>query len=89
MSLEEEAKAMWEKQITKPTLVGTPKTLEQAIQNAIDEVCLKESNERTSTLIEKHVRDFLAQKFQLFMNGSSDITDTVSTAIWNKIMGIK
>lgn len=86
MTLEEQTKLMWEKSMGRQTLVGTPKTLDQSILNALAEIV--ETDNNAEEVISKHVRDYLSQKFQLFMNGSGDAVDTCSTAIWNKIMGI-
>lgn len=84
MSLESEAKEMWEKQMKK----GTPKSLEEAARNAI-EALREKSSDNPEEVITAHMRDYLSQKFQLFMNGSSDAVDTCATAIWEKIIGIK
>jgi hypothetical protein len=85
MSLEEEAKAMWEKQVSK----GTPKNLFQSIINGLQDTSADDTDPQMAGEIEKHVKDFLAQKFQLFMNGSGDAVDTCAQAIWEKVMGIK
>ena len=66
---------------------GTPKTLEGAIQNAIDEAEIVFTDSRARMLNGKiylHVRDFLAQKFTM------DIMDLPEVRkLWEKITGEK
>ena len=88
MTLEEQAQARWN--MSK----GTPKTLRQAIQNAthdffqLDEA--KMLGELTlESIIYSHVKDFLAQKFQLYMLGDGTVVDSTAQAIWEKVIGIK
>lgn len=42
---------------------GTPKTLYQAIQNALEEIEVTSKVPDEIVIIERHVRDFLANKF--------------------------
>lgn len=46
---------------------GTPKSIEEAIQNAIHEITQKKNfNQRDEIrIIKRHVKDFLSQKFQV------------------------
>lgn len=66
--------------------MGTPKTLQQAIQNGLHEA--NEVNEycveyylTIDQIVELHVRDFLAQKFAInFLTDDDAIRD-----LWNRI----
>lgn len=42
---------------------GTPKTLDQAIQNAVDEVFAPSGSVNAAKVIKAHIRDFICQKF--------------------------
>lgn len=71
---------------------GTPKTLHQAIFNATVECVGKDFDFATddpTDIYEKHVKDYLAQKFQLYMLGDGSLIDTTAQAIWEKVMNIK
>jgi len=69
--------------------VGTPSTLRGAIANAFTTETLpnpKELLPRTIDDVEKHVKDFLAQKFQLFRSGDGGSVDTAMLALWEKVI---
>lgn len=89
MTLEEQARARWAMQSK-----GTPQTLQQAIQNAthdffqLDEA--KILGELTlESIIYSHVKDFLAQRFQVYMLGDGTVVDSTATALWERVIGIK
>ncbi len=46
---------------------GTPKSIEDAIRNAIEEITQKKNFNQTDEIriIKRHVKDFMAQKFQV------------------------
>jgi predicted XRE-type DNA-binding protein len=91
MTLEEQVMAVWNN-----TQKGTPKSLEQAIGNALDELKQKEidvnfhiAKNDPVLIIKKHVQDFIAQKFNLFMSGDGSQIDTTAQSLWEKIVGIR
>jgi len=67
--------------------MGTPKTLEQAIKNGLNEVATRiefGATPDSSAVIEMHVRDFLAQKF------TPDVLDNPKVvALWTRVTGKK
>lgn len=84
MSLESEAIAIWNK------TVGTPKNIDEAIDNAIEELFQKNfSLEEIPIVFKKHIKDLLGQKFTPFMAGDGSVVDTTAQALWDRIMGIK
>jgi hypothetical protein len=71
-------------------IYGTPKTLEKAIENA-----LNDDTEKLSDSIRHHIRDFLAQKFQWAYLKTAELGDaelkceSLLKDLWNGITGEK
>lgn len=65
---------------------GTPKTLREAIQNALDDpnAVDEEKAQIRPEVIEQHVRDYLAQKFSVAF-----ISDQSPQELWEAITGQK
>lgn len=80
---------------------GTPRTLNQAIRNALEEAKDKiiiGINVEVSNLVESHVRDFLAQKFAvpiIELGGTEEAVQTYGMealrleSLWYEITGRK
>lgn len=66
---------------------GTPKNLNQAIQNGLSGEA-GENHEQHAAEIAKHVKDFMAQKFQLCMLRNKDL-EPLLTELFHKITGDK
>ena len=64
---------------------GTPKTLNQAIINGLEDYGFQ-NTEKLAQFIEPHIKDFLAQKFNVSMMKQSDdkLSDDIK-ALFEKI----
>jgi 2-phospho-L-lactate guanylyltransferase (CobY/MobA/RfbA family) len=71
---------------------GTPKTLNEAIQNAIEEsksAIMMGIQKDVSVIIEKHVKDFLAQKFAPKVFEAKGYEAIRLESLWYEITGKK
>jgi hypothetical protein len=70
---------------------GTPKTLTEAIRNGLEDLD-HVPNIDDAQIIEAHIKDFLSQKFQLFMlppepSHTDKIAAMTAEMLWAKIIG--
>jgi hypothetical protein len=71
-----------------------PKTLEEAIKDGVEDYCTKESREagECESVIGRHVRMFLAQKFQfLYLMAARSTSTALQTVhqVWEDLTGEK
>lgn len=69
--------------------MSTPRTIDEAIKNGLE--ISRQNQWKTDSQIadevRRHVKDFLAQKFQIFMTGRGDESDKTAQKLWYKIGG--
>lgn len=81
MNLKEQVLSKWDNQM------GTPTTLKQAIDNAMDELLKQPFHldvDQFTPIIQKHVRDFLAQKFQIELLKEEQGQSSIK-ALWKRV----
>jgi hypothetical protein len=67
------------------SMIGTPKTLQEAIKNGLDAGKVSYSPEAIQVL-SAHVQDYLAQKFGVLMLDANNTTLKVLKTLWDRIL---